>query len=236
MPQPIRITIDGQALTAEAGQTILAIASRHGISIPTLCHLNGLSAVGACRICLVEVKGVPRLLPACATEAADGMTVTTDSPRLQQHRRVILQLIFAERNHLCAVCVSNGNCELQALAQDHGITHTRFAYRFKPFPVDASHPRFVYDANRCILCTRCVRTCREIEGARTWDVIGRGIRSDLAADLDVPWGQSETCTSCGKCVQSCPTGALFEKGRAVGEMKKNCAVISNLATARLRGR
>jgi bidirectional [NiFe] hydrogenase diaphorase subunit len=102
--------------------------------------------------------------------------------------------------------------------------------------VDASHPRFVYDANRCVLCSRCVRTCREIEGARTWEIVGRGIRSDVAADLDIRWGESQTCTSCGKCVQSCPTGALFEKGRAVGEMVKNCAIITQLAAAREHSR
>lgn len=236
MQQTILIHINGQPLSARAGETILDIARASDIHIPTLCFLKGLSAVGACRLCLVEVRGVPRLLPACTTEAADGMDVQTDSPRLKRHRRMILELLFSERNHFCAVCVSNGRCELQALAQDHGMTHARFTYRFKRYDADGSHARFVYDANRCVLCTRCVRACEEIEGARTWNVTGRGILSGLATDLDSPWGEAETCTSCGKCVQACPTGALFEKGRATGEMQKNCALISNLAATRERTR
>jgi bidirectional [NiFe] hydrogenase diaphorase subunit len=106
------------------------------------------------------------------------------------------------------------------MAQNLNITHVRFPYRYPQAEVDASHDRFVIDHNRCILCTRCVRVCDEIEGAHTLDIMGRGIESRVITDLNEPWGSSETCTGCGKCVQVCPTGALFEQGRSVAEMEK----------------
>ena len=148
------------------------------------------------------------------------MEVTTTSPRLEGYRKMILELLLTERNHICSVCVSNGHCELQWLAQKLEITHVHYSYRYPQEAVDASHDRFVIDHNRCILCTRCVRVCDEIEGAHTWDVLGRGIDSKVITDLSEPWGSSQTCTSCGKCVHVCPTGALFEKGRSVAEMEK----------------
>ncbi len=137
------------------------------------------------------------------------------------YRRMALELLFVERNHICAVCVSNGHCELQALAQKLGVTHVRYPYNYPRLPVDVSHPRFVLDHNRCILCTRCVRVCAEIEGAHVWDIGGRGIDSRLVSELNRPWGESAACTSCGKCVQVCPTGALAEKGCAVEEMTRS---------------
>jgi bidirectional [NiFe] hydrogenase diaphorase subunit len=204
--------IDGKNVSARAGQTILEVAKENGIKIPTLCHLDGLSDVGACRICVVEVKGSPKLFPACVTSIFEGMEVTTQSERLQKHRRTILELLFTERNHICSVCVANGHCELQTLAQEQGMTHVHLPYRNPELPVDASHERFTLDHNRCILCTRCVRVCAEIEGAHVWDVMGRGIDSMIISDLNEPWGTS-SCTRCGKCVQVCPTGALFDKSK-----------------------
>jgi bidirectional [NiFe] hydrogenase diaphorase subunit len=214
------LKVDGRDLSARAEETILDIARQNGIFIPTMCELEGLSLPGACRLCLVEVKGVNKLLPACLTRAEEGMEVTTNSERLTNYRRMIVELFFTERNHVCSVCVSNGNCELQTLAQKVGLTHVHFPYRFPKEQVDASHDRFVADHNRCILCTRCVRVCDEIEGAHTWDVMGRGILSHVVTDLHEPWGSSASCTGCGKCVQVCPTGALFEKGKSVAEMHK----------------
>ena len=214
------LTIDEKHLSAEENETILEAATDAGIKIPTLCRLEGLSDVGACRLCLVEVAGSGKLLPACVTKVAEGMEVKTDTERLRKYRLMILELLFAERNHICSVCIANGHCELQSLAQQQGMTHVRFAYLYPEASVDASHERFVIDHNRCILCTRCVRVCDEIEGAHTWDVMGRGTNSRVITDLNQPWGTSETCTSCGKCVQVCPTGALFEKGKSVAERAK----------------
>ena len=206
------LTIDGKDVSARAGQTILEVAQENNIPIPTLCHLDGLSDIGACRLCVVEVKGQHKLLPACVTSVFEGMEVTTQSERLQKHRRTILELLFAERNHICSVCVSNGHCELQSLAQEQGLTNVRLPYRNPQLPVDASHERFTADHNRCVLCMRCVRACAEIEGAHVWDVMGRGIDSMVITDLHEDWGKS-TCTRCGKCVQVCPTGALFDKSK-----------------------
>jgi bidirectional [NiFe] hydrogenase diaphorase subunit len=214
------LKIDGRDFSARPDETILDVARENKIFIPRMCELDGLSTIGACRLCLVEVKGSNKLLPSCVTHVEEGMEVTTTSERLDRYRKMIVELMFTERNHVCSVCVSNGHCELQNMAQKLGITHVRFPYRYPKAEVDASHDRFIIDHNRCILCTRCVRVCDEIEGAHTWDVMGRGIEAQVVTDLRQPWGSSETCTSCGKCVQVCPTGALSEKGRSVAEMEK----------------
>ena len=214
------LIIDAKQVGAEENETILEAATDAGINIPTLCHLEGLTNVAACRMCLVEVAGTRKLLPACITNVAEDMEVKTDTERLRKYRLMILELLFSERNHVCSVCVSNGHCELQSRAQQHGMTHVRFPYLYPNALMDASHERFVLDHNRCILCTRCVRVCDEIEGAHTWDVMGRGTNSRVITDFNQPWGKSETCTSCGKCVHVCPTGALFEKGKSVAEMAK----------------
>src|SRR5580658_10401369 len=207
------LVIDEQEVSARADQTVLEVALENNIAIPTLCHLDGLTEVGACRMCLVEVKNSPRLFPSCVLKVEEGMEVTTGSVRLQHYRQTILELFFAERNHICSVCVANGNCELQSTAQAQGLTHVRLPYRNPQLPVDASHERFLLDHNRCILCTRCVRVCAEIEGAHVWDVMGRGIDSLIISDLNQPWGNSTSCTSCGKCVEVCPTGAIFDKSK-----------------------
>jgi bidirectional [NiFe] hydrogenase diaphorase subunit len=221
-PQPSikTLTIDGKEVSAAENQTILEVARENGIDIPTLCQLDGLTSVGACRLCLVEVKGSPKLFPACVTSVTDGMEVTTTSERLGRYRRRILELLFAERNHICSVCVSNNHCDLQTMAKDLGMSHVRFPYMYPALEVDASHARYTMDHNRCILCTRCVRVCDEIEGAHTWDVMGRGIEARVITDLNQSWGSPDSCTSCGKCVQVCPTGALSEKGKSAGEMQK----------------
>lgn len=228
----ITIKIDGKEVGAREDETILHIARENRIDIPTLCHLDGLKPVGACRLCLVEVKGNPKLLPACVLTPTEGMEISTHSERIDKYRRMILELLFAEDNHICAVCVSNGHCELQAMAQKVGMTHVRVPYIYPKEGVDASHSRYVLDHNRCIVCTRCVRVCADVEGAHTWDFSGRGIASKLVSDLNQSWGESESCTSCGKCVQVCPTGALSEKGKGVTEMTKRRGFLPYLTLMR----
>ncbi len=226
------LTIDGKMVTGVAGETIFQAAWNNGIRIPRLCHIGGVSDAGACRLCLVEIEGRNKLAASCMTPVEEGMAVHTNTDRLKAHRRLILELLLAERNHVCAVCVSNGNCELQDLAAEHGIDHVRLRYQFPKLDVDTSHEQFGVDHNRCVLCTRCIRVCDEVEGAHTWDIQGRGANSLLISDLGEPWGESESCTSCGKCVQVCPTGALFSKGKTVAEMRKDRRFLMYIVTAR----
>jgi bidirectional [NiFe] hydrogenase diaphorase subunit len=231
----LTFTIDGKDVSAREDETILTVARRNGIHIPTLCHLDGLSERGACRPCIVEIKGFPRRSPACVTLPRQDMEVFTATDRVLAYRRKILELIFSERNHVCSVCVSNGHCDLQALSAELGVTHIRYEYLYPKLTIDASHERFSVDHNRCVLCQRCVRVCDEIEGAHTWDIMGRGAEARVITDLNQPWGESVTCTGCGKCVQVCPTGALSEKGRSVAEMTKRRQFLPYLQMMRHSG-
>ena len=224
--------INGIDVTGKSDSSILEVASEHDIKIPTLCYLKGLTPVGSCRMCLVEVEGSNKLIPACTSKIKEGMEVVTDSPKLESHRKMVLSMIFAERTHTCSVCVSNGHCELQDQAIELGLEHSHVPYIHKQFDIDASHKEYVYDPNRCILCTRCVRVCDEVEGAHALDIFGRGIDSKIIHDMDEPWALSESCTSCGKCVQVCPTGSLFEKGVSATEMVKKKAIVTNLIQIR----
>jgi bidirectional [NiFe] hydrogenase diaphorase subunit len=226
------LTIDGKQISADESASILEAATDSGINIPTLCHLEGVYDVGACRLCLVEVSGIAKLLPACTTRVSEGMVINTNSDRLVQYRRMTLELLLAERNHVCAVCVANGHCELQTLAFSLGVDHVRYDYCFPGWEVDNSHALFGMDHNRCILCTRCVRVCWHIEGAGTKNVSGRGAKSRIISDLNQPWGSSDSCTKCGKCVMSCPTGALFYKGATASEMQRDRVKLEFIVTAR----
>ncbi|MDZ7589340.1 MAG: bidirectional hydrogenase complex protein HoxU [Rubrivivax sp.] len=228
----VTLEIDGRDLSARDDESIIEVCRENGIPIPSLCYLDGLSVWGACRLCMVEVNGQERLFSACSTRVAEGMKVRTGSERLARYRRMIVEMLLAERNHVCSVCVSNGHCELQTLAQRCGVDHVRVPYRQVRYAMDNSHSSFRLDHNRCVLCSRCVRVCDEIEGAHTLDVMGRGADCLVISDLNRPWGESDTCTGCGKCVQVCPTGALVKQGTSVGEMVKDRHFLPILARRR----
>jgi bidirectional [NiFe] hydrogenase diaphorase subunit len=230
----LTLHIDGHQVAVPEGASLLEACRSAGVNLPVLCHLDGLTPVAACRLCLVEVEGSGRLLPACATAAGEGMVVHSDTAELREVRRMAVELFFAEGNHVCAFCVANGACELQDAAVQVGMDHSRFPYQYPQRSVDASHPLFSLDHNRCILCTRCVRVCDEIEGAHVWDVASRGAHCHIIAGLDQPWGEVEACTSCGKCVEVCPTGALFHKDDTTAEKRAHREWPAALRAARDR--
>ncbi len=231
----VPVVIDGHEVMAYPDESVLSAADREGIRIPRLCALEGTSVHGGCRLCVVEVAERHKLMPACGTTVVEDMEVRTRSRSLDEHRKLICELLLAEGNHVCAVCVSNGACELQDLAEELGVDHVRPDYQFPRRSVDASHPKYTFDPNRCVLCTRCVRTCAEVEGAHVWDLAGRASGSHLIADLGQEWGEAPSCTWCGKCVAVCPTGALAWKGKAVGEMRHDPSLVAFLSSAREQG-
>lgn len=228
----VTLLIDGKKIVADAGKTILEVARENDIEILTMCHLKGITDVGACRLCIVEIEGSPRLFSACTTKVAENMVITTNSERIKKYQRITTELFFAERNHMCAVCVSNGACELQNLGYKVGMEAIRYPHLFPQCEVDTSHEFFVMDQNRCISCTRCVRVCAEVEGAYNWDVMNRGYQIRIISDFNTPWGESITCTSCGKCVQACPTGALWSKSIVQGQQSKHPEMITELVERR----
>jgi formate dehydrogenase major subunit len=182
-------------------------------------------------MCIVEIVGSPKVVPACSTPARDGEQVNTHSEYLKKLRRHTLELLFSERNHICPFCVMNkGDCELQQQGYRHGIDAIRFPYLYPAWPVDLSGKYLGLDHNRCILCTRCVRTCEEMEGVHTLDIAHRGGKNRVVVDLGATFGTSDTCTNCGACVAACPTGALFDKAAAFRGKLGTCQTVRTTCT------
>ena len=213
MEKKVPLTIDGKNVEASAGQTILECANENGIFIPTLCNHPALSPIGACRMCLVEIKGQRNLQTSCTFPVTAGMEIQTDSKAVIDARKLVLDMIFSERNHFCPYCEMSGNCELQDLGYRYRVDHWVFPTYTKAFPLDATHKYYLMEHNRCVLCERCIRACDELVANHTLGLRQRGSESMVHADGNIPLGES-TCISCGTCTQVCPTGALFYKRSA----------------------
>jgi bidirectional [NiFe] hydrogenase diaphorase subunit len=215
----VKLKINNVEVEVPEGTMILKAAKDNGIDIPTLCNLEGLTSYGGCRLCLVEISGSPKLFPACSTPVSSGMEVITNSELLHEYRKMTVQLLLAERTHICSVCVANDNCELQALANQLGVDHVVLERNFTREEIDSTHDFLVIDRNRCILCTRCIRICDETEGVHTLDLQRRGKNAQVIMDLDNNWINSCSCTSCRKCAKVCPVGAIYIEGEPISHTK-----------------
>jgi len=226
----LQITINGKQIEVPEGTTVLRAAEKAGINIPRLCDHKELTPYGGCRLCIVEVQGVRVPMASCTLPVSNGMVVNTETEALKKSRKFILSMLFSERNHFCPFCqVSGGDCELQNAAYHEEMTHWPIQPGWNNFVVDTSHPYFVLDNNRCILCRRCVRACAEMAGNFTLSVAERGAKSLVVADTDVPLGES-TCIKCGSCVQVCPTGAIIDKTSAYQMHDKDLTEVKSICT------
>ncbi len=225
----ITLNIDGKQVNGTDGDTVLDVCKANGIDVPTLCHLEGLTNVGACRMCVVDIEGERRPNPACTYPARDGLVVHTNTEKLEKYRRLVLELIFTEKNHFCMFCERSGDCELQKMAYRYQMDNVRYPYTFPSLPLDPSTDSVVIDHNRCILCGRCVRACGEIEASHTLDFSKRGWKTIVAADLGRPLAES-SCTRCGACIQACPTGAIFSKLSIYKGKASDCTATNTVCT------
>ncbi|NMB74890.1 MAG: 2Fe-2S iron-sulfur cluster binding domain-containing protein [Myxococcales bacterium] len=212
----VNIQVNGQAVQARKGDTILTACRRAGIPIPTLCYMEDLLPSGACRMCVVEVEGAPGLVPSCSFPVSEGMKVNTRSPEVIQARRTIVELLLSSHPDDCLYCIRNGKCDLQRLAREHGVTQRVFRGKAVHRERDVSGPAIAREPDKCILCGKCVRVCEEIQGVAAIDFIERGSRAFIGTALNKGLNVS-SCINCGQCVNVCPTGALHEQ-RSVDEV------------------
>lgn len=208
MADKLTFTIDGETIEAEPGQSIMDAADAAGVYIPRLCAHRELEPFGACRVCTVQVNGRPQA--ACTQPAAPGAVVDNDTDELNELRRDIVEMLFVEGNHFCMFCEKSGNCELQALAYRLGIRAPKYPYLSPQRQVDGSHPDILIDRNRCILCARCVRASRDIDGKNVFQFVGRGIDKTLAVNAEADLAATDAAAS-DRAVDLCPVGALLHK-------------------------
>ncbi len=201
------LTIDGQTVAFQPGQTIIEAATAAGIYIPHLCHKPGYSPHGSCKLCSVTVNG--RNCSACTFPAAEGQQVISNSDQLQQDRRKITQMLFVEGNHFCPSCEKSGNCQLQAVGYQLNMLDNHFPHFYPQRKVDASHPDIVLDHNRCIFCNLCVRASREQDGKNVFAISGRGINKHLIVNADTGLLKDSQLTVDDCAAHICPTGAIL---------------------------
>ena len=204
----VSLSIDGQQIEAEAGQSILAAAESAGIYIPRLCWMKELSPAGSCRVCTVRVNGRPQA--ACTQPVAANMVVENDTEELRTLRRNLIDMLFVEGNHFCMFCEKSGDCELQALAYRFGIAAPKYPYLFPKRELDASHPDIFIDRNRCVLCSRCVRASNELDGKGVFGFVGRGAQKKIAVNSEAELGDTDADAE-DRAVAACPTGSLLKK-------------------------
>src|SRR5271156_4575491 len=209
----VTLTVDGHSVTVPEGTSIMRASMEAGIKVPKLCATDTLNSFGSCRLCLVEVEGRNGTPASCTPPGAPGLKVHTVSDKLRKLRRGVMELYISDHPLDCLTCSANGNCELQTAAGEVGLREVRYGYdgeNHLAATVDGSNPYFNFDPSKCIVCSRCVRACEEVQGAFALTIQGRGFDSKVAAGMDEPFLTSE-CVSCGACVQACPTATLMEK-------------------------
>jgi len=205
------ITIDGQNVAFQEGQTIMDAALAAGVYIPHLCHNPEFKPHGSCKLCTVKVNG--RNVASCTMPAVEGQEVLSDTVELNAERLVLTQMLFVEGNHLCPACEKSGNCQLQAVAYYLGMMSPRFNHFYPQREVDASHPDVLLDRNRCIYCELCVRASRDVDGKSVFGLSGRGIGTTLVVNSASGRLRDTNITASDKAMQVCPTGALLVKRR-----------------------
>ena len=206
----VNITIDGKKLQVEQGITILEAARQANIKIPTLCFLKDMNEIGACRMCLVEIKGARALQASCVYPVAEGLEIYTQSPSVREARKVTLELILSNHDKKCLTCVRSKNCELQNLAEELNIKDIRFEGDSTNLPLDDFSPSIVRDPNKCVLCRRCVSMCKNVQTVSVISAAERGFKSTISCAFDRSLAEVP-CTMCGQCISVCPVGALREK-------------------------
>ncbi len=212
MGKKLKITINGEAVEIVKGTSILEAARQAGIIIPTLCYHKDLCVSGNCRVCVVELAGQKRLSPACATPCEEGMEVLTNSYKVRNSRKHIIELLLSEHNAECTSCYKNGNCELQSLASEYKIMNQDFIHLvpFHNYTIDMFSPSIIKDDSKCIRCQRCVRTCAELQGVNALTMAYKGEHAKITTFFEKAMNDV-VCTNCGQCINHCPTGALVEK-------------------------